>query len=145
MKALLFLTQTDTTIGFVSQNTAKIDHAKERLDGKFYIKTFSTLSLVKEYSRLPQKHKNTIRRARKTSFILSNHRSFRVIKDTQHNLLLDRISFAFSSSANKSGESFDKEYCQSVADVIVAFPYETQFSTASKILKLTKESVKKIR
>ncbi|MBD3838893.1 MAG: Sua5 YciO YrdC YwlC family protein, partial [Epsilonproteobacteria bacterium] len=90
MKNLLFLTQTDTTIGFVSTDMKRIDEAKQRLDGKYYIKTLSSLSYLKAYSKVPNQHKNRIRRAKKTTFILKNSRSFRVIKDTQHNLLLDR-------------------------------------------------------
>ncbi|MBD3794325.1 MAG: Sua5 YciO YrdC YwlC family protein [Epsilonproteobacteria bacterium] len=145
MKNLLFLTQTDTTIGFVSTDMKRIDEAKQRLDGKYYIKTLSSLSYLKAYSKVPNQHKNRIRRAKKTTFILKNSRSFRVIKDTQHNLLLDRLGSAYSSSANKSGEHFDKIYCEMVCDVVVSFPQNFNIAPASKILRLSHDFIKKIR
>ncbi len=120
MKDNLYLTQTDTTIGFVSQSSSKIDKAKDRLPNKYYIRVVNSLEMLKSFSRVPNSHKNRVRRSKKTTFIMPNGLSFRVVKDSEHNLLLDRFKWLYSSSANLSGYSYDEVYAMSVADVIVS-------------------------
>jgi len=69
MKTNLYLTQTDTTIGFVSQDISKIDRAKKRLPNKYYIRVVDSLESLKTFTRVPQKYKNRVRRAKKSTFI----------------------------------------------------------------------------
>lgn len=137
MKNTLYLTQTDTTIGFVSQNSSKIDKAKKRLSNKHYICVVDSLEMLKHFSRVPNSHKNRVRRSKKTTFIMPNGLSFRVVKETKHNLLLDRFRWLYSSSANLSGYSYDKLYAISVADVIVS--YLSQRGKPSNIYRLSKK------
>jgi len=82
MKKSLYLTPTDTTIGFVSQDSSKIDIAKKRLPNKHYIRVVNSLQTLKSFTRVPQKYKNRIRRSRQTTFIMPNGYSFRVVKDS---------------------------------------------------------------
>jgi len=143
MRNSLILTPTDTTIGFVSQNSQKIDKAKKRPKNKHYIKALNSLKTLKEFSRVPNRYKNRVRRAKKSSFIIKSN-SFRVVRDTKHNLLLDRFKWVYSSSANLSGETFDEVYARSVAEVIVFEP-DIKPSHPSKIYRLTNQKIEKIR
>jgi len=90
LKKYLYLTKTDPTIGFVSQESLKIDIAKKRLPNKHYIRVVNSQKTLKSFTRVPTKYKNTIRRSKKTTFIMPNGNSFRVVKNSKHNLLLDR-------------------------------------------------------
>jgi len=144
MKKSLYLTPTDTTIGFVSQDSTKIDIAKKRLPNKYYIKVVNSLKTLKSFTRVPSKYKNRIRRSRQTTFIMPNGYSFRVVKESKHNLLLDRLKYAYSSSANLSGEEYNPEYAKQKAEIIVCEPY-TQRNKASKIYRLGLNRIKSIR
>ncbi|MFC2057442.1 hypothetical protein ACFLR6_00740 [Campylobacterota bacterium] len=96
LKDKVFLTQTDTTIGFVSQNADKLSQIKQRPPHKHYIKAVNSLHTLQKFARVPQRHKNKVRRARKTTFIMPNGHSYRVIQDKHHLLLLDRLKWAKS-------------------------------------------------
>ena len=122
MQNNLYLTQTDTTIGFVSQDASKIDRAKRRLPNKHYIRTVDSLNTLRSFTRVPTAHKNRVRRAKRTTFIMPNGRSFRVVKGSEHNLLLDRVGWFYSSSANLSGEMHDEVYAKEQAEVVVTSP-----------------------
>ncbi len=140
---LVFLTQTDTTIGFVSQNAKRLTDIKQRPPHKHYIKAINSLETLKSFTRVPKQHKNRIRRSNKTTFIMPNGYSYRVIKDKNHLLLLNRIKWAYTTSANLSGKSYDEEFSKRNADVIVE-PLKDD-STASNIFKLGKKTIKRIR
>ncbi len=144
MKQFLYLTQTDTTIGFVSQSDFKIDRAKRRLPNKQYIRVVNSLSTLKSFTRVPEKYKNRVRRSKKITFVMPNGYSFRVIRESRHNLLLDRLKWAYSSSANLSGQKYNKEYANSVTEVIVSEP-NGRDSPASTIYQLGVNRVKKLR
>jgi tRNA A37 threonylcarbamoyladenosine synthetase subunit TsaC/SUA5/YrdC len=140
----LYLTQTDTTIGFLSQDPNKIDKAKKRKPNKYYIKVVNSLETLKIFSRVPNEHKNRVRRAKRTTFIMPNSLSFRVVRDTEHNLLLDRLGWVYSSSANLSGAEYDDGYARDNAEVIVSFPQPKE-GKASKIYKLSQNNIRSIR
>jgi len=144
LKKALFLTPTDTTIGFVSQDSTKIDKAKKRLPNKHYIKVVNSLKTLKSFSRVPQKYKNMVRRAKKTTFIMPNGNSFRVVRESKHNLLLDRLKWAYSSSANLSGKEYNPDYAKEVAEIIISEP-NIKNSTPSKIYKLGRDRLRVVR
>jgi len=144
MKNNLYLTQTDTTIGFVSQDASKIDVAKRRLENKHYIRVVNSLETLKAFTRVPQKHKNRVRRAKCTTFIMPQGESFRVVKGTKHNLLLDRVKWLYSSSANLSGAVYDEGYAKKMTEVVVSFP-DGNSGEASSIYRLGHRIIKSIR
>ena len=144
MKESLFLTPTDTTIGFVSQNSFKIDKAKKRKPNKHYIRVVDSLKTLKSFTRVPIAHKNIVRRAKKRTFIMPNELSFRVVKDTEHNLLLDRLHWLYSSSANLSGEEYSEAYARDKVEVIVTLPKAKKYN-ASTIYRLGQKNIKVIR
>jgi len=144
MKKSLYLTPTDTTIGFVSQDSSKIDIAKKRPPNKCYIRVVNSLKTLKTFIRVPQKYKNRIRRSKRTTFIMPSGDSFRVVKQSKHNLLLDRLKVFYSSSANLSGEEYNREYALQQAEVVVCEPY-SQDNKASKIYRLGVKRIRTIR
>ncbi len=144
MKNSLYLTPTDTTIGFVSQDSSKIDRAKKRLNNKHYIRVINSLETLKTFTRVPQKHKNRVRRAKQTTFIMPHGESFRVVKGTKHNLLLNRVKWMYSSSANLSGAEYNELYAKKMSEVIVSFS-DGNSGEASKIYRLGHGVIKSIR
>ena len=144
MQKKIYLTQTDTTIGFIAQNPYKIDIAKKRKPNKHYICVVNSLAMLKQFSRVPNRHKNVLRRAKRTTFIMPNGLSFRVVKNTKHNLLLDRLGWAYSSSANLSGASYSEVYAKDKAEVLVSFALKKN-AKASKIYKLSQTNIRSIR
>jgi len=143
LKDKVFLTQTDTTIGFVSQNAEKLTTIKQRPPHKHYIKAINSLKILKNFTRVPSQHKKRVRRAKKTTFILPNGYSYRVIRDKHHLLLLNRLNWAYTTSANLSNKDYDEHFAKKMADVIIE-PLK-QKHEASKIYKLGKHTLKRIR
>jgi tRNA A37 threonylcarbamoyladenosine synthetase subunit TsaC/SUA5/YrdC len=143
-KDTLYLTQTDTTIGFVSQSPTKIDQAKRRLPHKHYIRAVNSLKTLQKFSRVPPLHKNRVRRSKRTTFIMPNGFSFRVVKGSEHNLLLDRLGWVYSSSANLSGECYDEAYAKEVTEVLVSASSPNK-GEASRIYRLGMVGIKSIR
>jgi tRNA A37 threonylcarbamoyladenosine synthetase subunit TsaC/SUA5/YrdC len=143
LKEKVFLTQTDTTIGFVSQNAERLTAIKQRPPHKHYIKAVNSLQTLKTLTRVPSYHKNRVRRAVKTTFILPNCYSYRVIKDKHHLLLLNRLKWTYTTSANLSNQSYDENFAKEAADIIVT-PLK-EIKQASSIYKLGNYAIKRIR
>jgi tRNA A37 threonylcarbamoyladenosine synthetase subunit TsaC/SUA5/YrdC len=143
LKDKVFLTQTDTTIGFVSQNADKLTQIKQRPPHKHYIKAVNSLQTLQTFTRVPNRHKNRVRRAKKTTFILPNMHSYRLIQDRHHLLLLDRLTWAYTTSANLSNKTYDESFATEMADVLIAPLSLAQ--EASQIYKLGKITFKRIR
>ncbi len=140
---MVFLTQTDTTIGFVSQNAHRLSQIKQRPATKHYIRAVDSLATLKSFVRTPQAHKKLLRRANKTTFIMPHKDAYRVVKDPHHLLLLKRLKWAYTTSANLSGKSYDENFAKEAADVMIE-PLKTD-SKPSTILKLGKRGYKRIR
>jgi len=136
----IFLTSTDTTVGFISKSAVALDRAKDRKADKKYINAICSLKDIKK--RVPKKFKKLIRRSKKTTFILTKNYSFRVVRDKNHLLLLNRLNGAYSTSANKSGFEYDYNFAYAKADIIV---YPLKLGKASKIYKVGKKRLKRVR
>ena len=141
MKKVVFLTNTDTTIGFISKSKKALDIAKNRTPNKVYIEVLPSLKALRK--RVPKKYKKLVRRAKKTTFILNQTYSFRVSYNNKHNLLLNRLNGAYSSSANESNKNYDYNYAYKNADIII-YPLGNK-NKPSKIYKLSSKKIKKIR
>jgi tRNA A37 threonylcarbamoyladenosine synthetase subunit TsaC/SUA5/YrdC len=94
---------------------------------------------------VPRAYKKRVRRAKKTTFIYPNKESFRVVKDKRHLEFLKKFSWMYSTSANKTGESFDEKWAREIADVIVEDKNGFFEKEASKIYKLGRKKIKRIR
>lgn len=139
----VFLTQTDTTIGFVSKNADKLTDIKQRPPHKYYIKAVNSLQTLITFTRVSHIHKTRVRRSNKTTFVMPNGQSYRVINDKHHLLLLDRLKWAYTTSANLSNEAYNESFAREMADVIIEPLKETH--QASHIYRLGKNTLKRIR
>ncbi len=141
MDKTIFLSNTDTTIGFISKSKDSLDRAKSRVANKEYITALPNLNSLKK--RTPKKFNKTIRRAKNSTFILNKSYSFRIIKEKKHLLLISRLKYAYTTSANKSTQEFNLEFAKSVSDIIV-YPLN-KLEKPSKIYKLGKSKIIRVR
>jgi tRNA A37 threonylcarbamoyladenosine synthetase subunit TsaC/SUA5/YrdC len=143
LKNKVFLTQTDTTLGFVSQSLHKLNQIKKRPPSKHYIKALNSLHTLQTFTRVPLKHRKQVRRATKSTFIMPNGFSYRIVRDSHHLLLLNRFKWIYTTSANLSGQTYDESFAKANADVIITPLWSLQ--QASSIFKLGKRKIQRIR
>ncbi|MFA6191475.1 MAG: hypothetical protein WC665_03905 [Sulfurimonas sp.] len=137
--------QTDTTVGFLSQDAARLYEIKSRIKSKPFIKVYSSFKdLSAQKNRVPSTQKNRIRRSKKTTFIIKN-RAFRVAKSLLDSNILRNSTWFFSTSANESNREFDREFCESKADIIIENKYGLHESSSSSLIKINHNKRKKIR
>jgi tRNA A37 threonylcarbamoyladenosine synthetase subunit TsaC/SUA5/YrdC len=141
----IYLVQTDTTVGFLSQNREKLNKIKNRKIDKPVLREVDSFKTLKSFVRAPDKYKKMIRRAKKTTFIYPNGESFRVVKDNTHLEFLKKFKWMYSTSANKTGERFDERWAKEKADIIVEDKRGFFEGEASKIYKINNKRIKKIR
>ena len=139
----VYLTQTDTTVGFVSQDAERLDAIKGRPPHKHYIRAVDSLRRLNAFTRVPPRHRNRVRRARRTTFILPDGRSWRVIRDARHRELIARLGWAYTTSANPSGRPYDEAWARAAADRVIE-PLDAP-SSPSTILRLGHRTLHKIR
>ena len=144
--SLVYLVQTDTTVGFSSFNDEKLSAIKQRPSSKKILHTVDSFRTLKEATRIPKKFRKKVRNSKKTTFIYPNMKSFRVVnKVSEFYDFIHKFGILYSTSANKTGESFDKKFAVIGADILVEDKrgfYETQ---ASNIIKLSKKTFRKLR
>lgn len=139
----VILAQTDTTIGLLSKDSRIINQKKGANLNKPLLKEIAKLDSIPH--RTPTSMRNMIRRAKKTSFILPNGSSFRVIKNNLHNDFLQGFKWLYSSSANPTNGDFSMEFAESVSDIIVLDKRGIFATKSSMILKIGHNRIKKIR
>jgi len=140
--SLVILTQTDTTVGFLSQDETKLQTIKQRPSNKPFIKVYKDFKILKSQLRIPNSQKSSLRRAKKTTFIVKNI-AFRVAIDNLNSTLLRKVRWNYSTSANESAKSFNREFCEEKADIIVEDKNSLFEGQSSKLYKIN--SKKKVR
>jgi len=141
----VYLAQTDTTVGFLSLSKEKLNKIKNRPENKNFLITTTTFKELKKQARVPKKFKKTVRRSSKTTFVYPNNKAVRVIKKGLHYNFLKKFTFLYSTSANKSGESFSLDFALKNTDIIVEDRRGFSEKKASKLIKLSKKLKKKLR
>lgn len=139
----VILAQTDTTAGFLSRDYMAINKKKGAPIKKPLLMEVSNLYLIPH--RIPIAMKNFVRRAKKTSYILPNHKSFRVVSTGLHHDFLRGYKWLYSSSANPTKDVFSLEFAKNKCDIIVLDSRGIFASKSSSILKMRHNRVKKIR
>ena len=142
---LVYLVQSDTTAGFLSQNSFRLASSKKRNPNQPFIICVDSFETLKSFTRVPKKFKNQVRRAKKTTYIYPANMAIRVVKDEEHLKFLKKFRWMYSSSANKTKKSFDFDYAKKKADIIVEDKRGFFESTPSKIVKLGKLKQKRLR
>jgi tRNA A37 threonylcarbamoyladenosine synthetase subunit TsaC/SUA5/YrdC len=143
IKQQIILTQTDTTVGFVSQSATRLAEIKSRSSNKPFIKVYTSFKALKKSAiRIPNKQKKAVRRSQKSSFIINNT-SFRVAAFPLHSAILRALAWSYSTSANESGKNYSRRFCEAKADIIVEDKKGLHEKSASKLYKIN--NVKKVR
>jgi tRNA A37 threonylcarbamoyladenosine synthetase subunit TsaC/SUA5/YrdC len=144
--SLIYLTQTDTTVGFLSQNDKKLSLAKKRDQKQKILQVVDKYSTLKKLVRIPPKHKKFIRHAKNTSIIYPNKLAFRVVsRKSNHQNFLQKFNTMYSTSANRTKHKFDEVYAKENADVCIYTKNSFIEMKSSSIYKINSVKVKKIR
>ena len=145
VKVPVILTQTDTTVGFLSQNPDKLFEIKSRSTTKPFIKVYNNFkSFLAHGNRVPKNRKNLVRRSKKITFIVKN-RAFRVAQSSLNSQILKNTTWYYSTSANKSKESFDREFCETKADIIIEDINGLAEKSSSTLIKTNDVKMRRIR
>lgn len=140
----ILLAQTDTTVGFLSQSAEKLREAKIREESKPFLKVFASFQALREQVRIPNAHKRRVRHSRLTTFVVKNQ-AFRYVGGSEHAVLVERYGWLYSTSANLSGGSFDPAFCRGRADWIIEDSRGLSERASSKIYRLGRNRLKRLR
>jgi len=144
--SLIYLTQTDTTVGFLSNDDKKLSGAKQRDNKQKILQVVSNYKSLNNLVRVPKKHKKFIRRAKTTTIIYPNKLAFRVVNsNSSHQKFLQKFNVMYSTSANKTKNTFNENYAINNSDIIVYTKENFVEKKASSIYKINKQKIKKIR
>ncbi len=144
--SLVYLVQTDTTVGFSSLNGEKLASIKQRPKSKKTLHTVDSFKTLSQHTRIPKNFRKKVRRASKTTFIYPNLKSFRVIsKESSFYNFISKFSILLSTSANLTGNKFDYDFSIESSDVIVNEKDDFSENISSSIYKLSKRKKIKIR
>ena len=139
------LVQTDTTVGFLSQNAQKLYTIKSRDTKKPFIRVFQDFKTLKEHHiRVPNTQKNRVRRSKKTTFIVKNS-AFRVAKYNSSSSYLRHEKWHFSTSANESTKNFSRDFCEQKTDIIIEDKHGLFEGPPSKLYKINHKRIKRLR
>ena len=141
----IFLVQTDTTVGFLSQSNQALAQLKKRPVDKPFVQVCASLKTLKTLARVPKKYKNRVRRAEKSTFVYSNNKAIRVVKDEDHAAFIKPFTWFYSSSANESSLSYDKEFANIKSDIIIENSKGLFEGESSSIYKLGRNKMKRLR
>jgi len=114
----VLLAQTDTTVGFLSQDAAALAACKHRPPSKPFLKTFASLGDYTKTGRIPARFKREARRAKKTTFVVKRT-AFRIVPEGPYHALLKPYGWLYSTSANAAGSRYDAGYAFERAAVVV--------------------------
>lgn len=143
---LVYLVQTDTTVGFSSLDDERLTTIKQRDKNQKILQTVNSFKTVKDFTRVPKKFRKFVRNSKKTTFIYPNLKSFRVISKSSNFFdFIDKFKALYSTSANLTAHKFDLNFAKRNSNVIVYGKDSFYETNSSKIFKLSKKRVKKIR
>lgn len=143
---LVYLIQTDTTVGFSSIDDEKLSNIKHRDKNQKILKTVDSFNTLKGFTRIPKKYRNMVRKSKKTTFIYPNFHSFRVVnKDSHFFDFIKKFKILSSTSANKTKEIFEYKFAIEKSDVEVISNLGFFETSSSRIYKIGKSSLNKIR
>jgi tRNA A37 threonylcarbamoyladenosine synthetase subunit TsaC/SUA5/YrdC len=142
----IYLVQTDTTVGFLSNDDTKLSLIKKRPQNQKILQTLDSFSTLKRKTRVPNLHKKLVRKAKRTTFIYPNGDSFRVVnKASHHHHFIEKFQSIYSTSANETTKKFDFDFAFEKADIVVFSKDDFYEQSGSSIVKLTNHKKKKNR
>lgn len=141
----VYLVQTDTTVGLLSQDPHRLATLKSRPSQKPILLALDSLSALKRFSRVPLLFRNLVRRSNKSSFVYPNGAGIRVVKEPRHRRFLERFGYLYSTSANPSGGVFSLEFGERACDIMVLDEAGLCEGQPSKIWRLGRSRRRKLR
>lgn len=142
----VYLVQADTTVGFSSDNDEKLSTIKQRPITQKMLQTVDSFATLSKYTRIPKADKKRVRRAKRTTFIYPNQKSFRVIqRNDRFYDFIKKFGCLYSTSANLTGNHFDEKFALEHSDIIVLDKEGFSEKISSSIYKLGKRKLRKIR
>jgi tRNA A37 threonylcarbamoyladenosine synthetase subunit TsaC/SUA5/YrdC len=142
---MIYLAQTDTTVGFLSNSKEELAKAKRRDPKQPFIICVSDFRKLKKLTRIPKKQKKLVRRSEKTTFVYPNNLAIRVVKRGDHHNFLKKFEYLFSTSANRHQEEFSLPFAMEIANEIILPVGGFRVDSASTIIKLSKNRKKVLR
>ncbi len=144
--SLVYLVQTDTTVGFSSSSDESLSDVKQRPRSKKILHTVDSFKTLNQYTRIPKKFRKIVRKSTKTTFIYPNLNSFRVIeKEATFYNFIKKFKILYSTSANLTGNKFDEKFALLNSDIIVNNNNGFSEKVSSSIYKLSKSKSLRIR
>lgn len=144
----VYLTQTDTTAGFLSQSPNILLSIKKREQDKPFITILDSMSTLRSKFRINKKFRKFVRNSKKTSFVLEkNNFSFRVCPNTHpHHDFVKKYRSIYTTSANLAGKKFDIEFAlKNCSTIVLNHLLELEEKESSKIIKINNRKMKKLR
>jgi len=143
IKTKIILAQTDTTVGFESLDHKKLADIKSRPTSKPFIKIYSSFKdFLACGNRVPHAKKSFVRRSKQTTFIVKNQ-AFRINSYVNNSQISRELSSYYSTSANEKNKNFNREFCESKADIIIEDKDGLHQNNSSTLLKIN--NLKKVR
>ena len=141
----VILAQTDTTVGFLSQNAKELFEIKSRKETKLFLKVYDSFKeFLNDSNRVPSSKKKLIRRSKKTTFIVKNQ-AFRVFASNLNSQILRDAKWRYSTSANQSAKSFNRNFCEAKADIIIENIDGLCENASSALLKINDSKIRRLR
>ena len=145
-KNLVYLVQTDTTVGFVSADKKRLNIIKKRSLEKEILQVVKNFKVLQQHTRVPSRYKKFIRNLKNTTIIYPDGMAYRVVdKNSKHYEFIKKFDILYSTSANKTGKDFDMQYATSCADVVLYTQEGFRQLNASQIYKINNKKIKRIR
>jgi tRNA A37 threonylcarbamoyladenosine synthetase subunit TsaC/SUA5/YrdC len=145
-KFLIYLVQTDTTVGFLSSDNEKLSLIKGRDKNKKILQVVDSFKTLQKYTRVPKSKKKFIRRSKLATYIYPNGCAFRVIdKNSSHHNFVNKFKCLYSTSANITGENFNKKFTYEKSEIILYEKKGFSQKSSSSIYKLTNGKLRKFR
>ena len=144
--SLVYLVQTDTTVGFLSVDDKKLSSIKQRDLNQKTLQVVDSFDTLKNKIRVPNKRKNLVRRSKQTTFIYPNGLSFRVVeKNSNHHKFIKKFKCLYSTSANITKKDFDETFAVNYSDIILYNKYGFLQTKSSTIYKINNNKIKRLR
>ncbi|WP_456323528.1 Sua5 YciO YrdC YwlC family protein [Hydrogenimonas sp.] len=142
---LVYLAQTDTTVGFLSQSARRLAKVKGRSLKRPFLMAFARFEDIAMIGRVPAAHRRFVRRSVKTSFILPSGLSFRVVCDERHKDFIEKCGWCYTTSANLHGKPFDEPTARDLCDVVVESKEGFSDKAPSSIWRLKRWKKERVR
>ncbi|MDD3462202.1 MAG: Sua5/YciO/YrdC/YwlC family protein [Sulfurospirillaceae bacterium] len=141
----VYLVQTETTVGFLSQSADALASTKNRPQTKPFLISVDSIETLKKFARIPKNFSKAVRRAEKTTYVFPCNLAVRVVKQRSHLDFLKKLTWSYSTSANASGKNFNEAFAREKADIIVETCSGFFEDCPSAIYKIGRQKIRKLR